>query len=96
MSTSSDFFILSPIVCLSLFFFTGYHGCLVNAIDCSHYCSIDNYGDAVCTCPEEYVLLEDKKTCACEKGMCIIIRCYFHQPYFLFVNYILNNQPFSF
>ena len=55
------------------YFVSGYHGCLVNSIGCSHFCSIDTNGDPVCTCPDEYTLLEDGKTCACKTAMILYV-----------------------
>lgn len=45
-------------------FIIAYHVCLLNSIQCSHYCTVNSTGSPVCTCPVGYVLLSDGKSCA--------------------------------
>jgi low density lipoprotein receptor-related protein 5/6 len=49
----------------------GFLVCLHNSMGCSHYCNVDSYGDAVCTCPAGYTLLADQVTCAGENNIII-------------------------
>ena len=32
-------------------------------LDCEHHCMKDDDGNAVCTCPKEFKLRDDQKTC---------------------------------
>ena len=50
---------------LTILLFSVNHPCVINN-RCSHLCFV-NQGEAVCSCPSDKILGENKRTCECKE-----------------------------